>query len=122
MVQVFFVMLFFPVVMNALQYYIIDSFIKNQTPADHELIPGDDEDAEDTNHPSDSYRRRSRTADDDVGEFSGLEGDDETNKQGPPLKERAIEDKRPSSRGGKKPIRIFRNSTSMIRRQMGKRV
>ena len=44
MVQVFFVMLFFPVVMNALQYYIIDSFIKNQKPSDHDLIPGEDED------------------------------------------------------------------------------
>lgn len=32
-VQVFFVMLFFPVVMNAVQYYIIDGFIKNQKPA-----------------------------------------------------------------------------------------
>ena len=31
--QVFFVMLFFPVVMNALQYYIIDGFIKNQKPS-----------------------------------------------------------------------------------------
>ncbi|KAL8674007.1 MAG: hypothetical protein Q9168_001592 [Polycauliona sp. 1 TL-2023] len=36
-VQVFFVMLFFPVVMNALQYYIIDGFIKDQKPADPEL-------------------------------------------------------------------------------------
>ena len=36
MVQVFFVMLFFPVVMNAIQYYIIDSFIKDQKPSDHE--------------------------------------------------------------------------------------
>ncbi|KAL8994036.1 MAG: hypothetical protein Q9169_005896 [Polycauliona sp. 2 TL-2023] len=36
-VQVFFVMLFFPVVMNALQYYIIDGFIKNQKPADSEV-------------------------------------------------------------------------------------
>ncbi|KAI4139711.1 MAG: hypothetical protein L6R39_006155, partial [Caloplaca ligustica] len=36
-VQVFFVMLFFPVVMNALQYYIIDGFIKNQKPADPEV-------------------------------------------------------------------------------------
>lgn len=35
-VQVFFVMLFFPVIMNALQYYIIDGFIKNQKPADPE--------------------------------------------------------------------------------------
>ena len=36
-VQVFFVMLFFPVVMNAIQYYIIDSFIKEQKPAEHEI-------------------------------------------------------------------------------------
>ena len=28
--QIFFVMLFFPLVMNALQYYIIDGFIKGQ--------------------------------------------------------------------------------------------
>ena len=35
-VQVFFVMLFFPVIMNALQYYIIDGFIKNQHPAESE--------------------------------------------------------------------------------------
>lgn len=42
--QVFFVMLFFPVVMNALQYYIIDSFIKNQKSSEHEQIPSEDED------------------------------------------------------------------------------
>ena len=47
MVQVFFVMLFFPVVMNALQYYIIDSFIKDQKPSDHEPVPSEDEDESD---------------------------------------------------------------------------
>jgi hypothetical protein len=41
--QVIFVMLVFPVIMNATQYYIIDSFIKNQKP-EHELIPDEDED------------------------------------------------------------------------------
>ena len=40
--QVFFVMLFFPVIMNALQYYIIDGFIKDQKPSDHEPIPSED--------------------------------------------------------------------------------
>lgn len=40
--QVFFVMLFFPVIMNATQYYIIDSFIKNQKPSEHEALAGDD--------------------------------------------------------------------------------
>ncbi|KAL9031545.1 MAG: hypothetical protein Q9196_000440 [Gyalolechia fulgens] len=43
-VQVFFVMLFFPVVMNAVQYYIIDGFIKNQKPADSEADEPDDDD------------------------------------------------------------------------------
>lgn len=38
-VQVFFVMLFFPLVMNALQYYIIDGFIKNKNPEEHEDNP-----------------------------------------------------------------------------------
>lgn len=45
--QVFFVMLFFPVVMNATQYYIIDSFIKNQKPSEHEPLPSDDGDSDD---------------------------------------------------------------------------
>ena len=43
--QVFFVMLFFPVIMNALQYYIIDGFIKDQKPSDHEPIPSEDGEA-----------------------------------------------------------------------------
>lgn len=43
--QVIFVMLVFPVIMNATQYYIIDSFIKNQKPMDHERIPDDDADS-----------------------------------------------------------------------------
>lgn len=42
--QVIFVMLVFPVIMNATQYYIIDSFIKNQKPPEHEQIPSDDPD------------------------------------------------------------------------------
>lgn len=59
MVQVFFVMLFFPVVMNALQYYIIDSFIKDQKPSDHEL-PGEDGDEHGTDEHGETTRRRSR--------------------------------------------------------------
>ncbi|KAI1001483.1 hypothetical protein K3495_g6714 [Podosphaera aphanis] len=43
--QVAFVMLVFPLIMNATQYYIIDSFIKNQTPQrEHELLPDSDPD------------------------------------------------------------------------------
>jgi hypothetical protein len=46
-VQVIFVMLVFPVIMNALQYYIIDGFIKNQSPSDHEPIPSVDGSSDD---------------------------------------------------------------------------
>jgi len=45
--QVIFVMLVFPVIMNATQYYIIDSFIKNQKPEGHERIPDADSEAGD---------------------------------------------------------------------------
>ncbi|KAE8440754.1 hypothetical protein EG329_006613 [Mollisiaceae sp. DMI_Dod_QoI] len=48
--QVIFVMLVFPVIMNATQYYIIDSFIKNQKP-EHERIPdGDGDNSFDHDH------------------------------------------------------------------------
>ena len=33
--------------MNAIQYYIIDSFIKNQKPTDHEPIPSEEDEDED---------------------------------------------------------------------------
>jgi hypothetical protein len=45
--QIAFVMLVFPLIMNATQYYIIDTFIKNQKPGEFEVLPdGDEEDAE----------------------------------------------------------------------------
>ncbi|CAD6583995.1 MAG: hypothetical protein ASARMPREDX12_001499 [Alectoria sarmentosa] len=65
MVQVFFVMLFFPVVMNALQYYIIDSFIKDQKPSEHEPIPSEDGDEHSVDEHGRTRRRRSRGEDDD---------------------------------------------------------
>ncbi|KAI0009775.1 vacuolar membrane protein-domain-containing protein [Xylariaceae sp. FL0662B] len=40
-VQIVFVMMLFPLIMNALQYYIIDSFIKKKE-TDHERLPQDD--------------------------------------------------------------------------------
>ncbi|KAK2779122.1 hypothetical protein FQN53_001528 [Emmonsiellopsis sp. PD_33] len=40
-VQIFFVMLLFPVIMNAIQYYIIDIFIKKPIPEGDEGISGD---------------------------------------------------------------------------------
>ncbi|KAF7900593.1 uncharacterized protein EAF01_007895 [Botrytis porri] len=70
--QVIFVMLIFPVIMNATQYYIIDSFIKNQKP-DHELIPDEDSDS-DLEGRDGRYADPSRSVD---GIQSEGEGDDE---------------------------------------------
>ena len=71
-VQVFFVMLFFPLVMNALQYYIIDSFIKDKRPDGHELIPGEEssEDAPVTGRHQQVTHRSSEDAD-SGSEFGG---------------------------------------------------
>ena len=67
--QIFFVMLFFPVVMNALQYYIIDSFIKDDKPSDqHESVPSDDDDDgrhDDDDHHGNSSRDEEDADDDD---------------------------------------------------------
>ena len=45
--QVIFVMLVFPVIMNALQYYIIDGFIKNQKPPPPPGEVGEEEESRD---------------------------------------------------------------------------
>ena len=46
--QIAFVMLLFPLIMNALQYYIIDGFIKNKEPSGgHHALPQEDDDEED---------------------------------------------------------------------------
>lgn len=43
--QIAFVMMIFPLIMNAMQYYIIDSFIKmNDKGSDHERLPSEDPD------------------------------------------------------------------------------
>lgn len=91
--QVFFVMLFFPVVMNALQYYIIDGFIKDQKPkGQHELVPSEDEDETETNG-HDEPGRRSPSHDGIENSDSDVDGD-EANKQ--------ASDKRPQEpKGGR---------------------
>ena len=75
MVQVFFVMLFFPVVMNALQYYIIDSFIKDQKPSDHEL-PSEDGDEHTADEHGRTTRRRSRGEDHDSAQDTDVGNED----------------------------------------------
>ncbi|QPH00974.1 hypothetical protein C2857_005133 [Epichloe festucae Fl1] len=42
--QIAFVMMIFPLIMNGLQYYIIDSFIKDRETIDHERLPSEDPD------------------------------------------------------------------------------
>jgi hypothetical protein len=48
--QIAFVMMIFPLIMNALQYYIIDSFIKKKDSGDHERLPGEDPDGSRQHH------------------------------------------------------------------------
>lgn len=61
--QVAFVMFIFPVIMNATQYYIVDSFIKNQKPDGHERIADDEND--DT-YSSDGYENPQNGSSDEL--------------------------------------------------------
>lgn len=90
MVQVFFVMLFFPVVINALQYYIIDSFIKDQKPLDHEPIPSEDGDEDDMDDDG-GNRRHSLGQDHDEADDSDV--GDKTTKNNAEVKVSNIKDK-----------------------------
>lgn len=90
-VQVFFVMLFFPVVMNALQYYIIDGFIKDQKPTGHhELIPNDD--ADDDGAGSDDGVRRRLSRSQDGAADADLDVGDEVDKQAGIIRSQEPED------------------------------
>ena len=93
--QVIFVMLVFPVIMNATQYYIIDSFIKNQKPADHERIPDEDADSTEGHAPYEDPRSGSS---DEI--HSGDEEDEEVLAKEQELK-RAKGKARHSVRSGK---------------------
>lgn len=46
--QIFFVMMLFPLIMNAIQYYIIDSFIKMKNDGGHQRIPQEEADDSDS--------------------------------------------------------------------------
>ena len=65
-VQIAFVMLIFPVIMNGIQYYIIDSFIKNKedTP-EHDLLTAEDGDEEEGQHLRDNWDVSFETDDED---------------------------------------------------------
>jgi len=55
-VQIIFVMLLFPVIMNAVQYYIIDTFIKKPIPRGHQPLDSQD-DFDDAMLDDDRHRR-----------------------------------------------------------------
>lgn len=60
--QVVFVMLIFPVIMNATQYYIIDSFIKKQNHDEMQVLPQEDADEDDHSCDEHPVRRASEDA------------------------------------------------------------
>lgn len=64
--QIFFVMMFFPLIMNALQYYVIDSFIK-KAEADHERLPEEDPDWATGGAGADPYDADLFSSDDEEG-------------------------------------------------------
>lgn len=103
-VQVFFVMLFFPVVMNAIQYYIIDGFIKDQKPKEHhERIPTEDEDDSDINS-HEEVGRRSQDQDGTANTDADVNGD-ENNKQAESSQHQEPKDLLSSSTGPSSPTR-----------------
>ncbi|PNH56510.1 hypothetical protein VD0003_g1247 [Verticillium dahliae] len=63
--QIFFVMMFFPLIMNAMQYYIIDSFIKKAVGGDHERVPEEDPEWASANAAASPYDDRSGLFDSD---------------------------------------------------------
>jgi hypothetical protein len=103
--QVIFVMLVFPVIMNATQYYIIDSFIKNQKP-EHERIPGEDADSIDGERHQDPYEDPRSGSSDEV--HSGDEDDAEVLAKGVEVSKvkpkENVRSKR-GSRSGKSPLK-----------------
>jgi hypothetical protein len=74
--QIVFVMMLFPVIMNAMQYYIIDSFIKKQALSEggHEPLTGEDPD--DEHRPSSSDDSQTLLSPEDES-HDGLVSDDE---------------------------------------------
>lgn len=80
-IQIAFVMLIFPLIMNAFQYYIIDTFIKKRTPPDHEPIPSNDGDADDETDRPNRRQRPLLSGDDDDDSVMDSDEDVETRKK-----------------------------------------
>ncbi|KAJ4268195.1 hypothetical protein NW762_002257 [Fusarium torreyae] len=91
--QIAFVMMIFPLIMNALQYYIIDSFIKAKD-TDHERLNSNDSDDE-------GQRRRYDDSEDETSRVrlvdSEHETDSETDEEAAKLPPRPAHKTRPTS-------------------------
>lgn len=75
-VQIFFVMLLFPVCMNAIQYYIIDTFIKKPS---HELLEEDGDQGDDSDNDPDHRHALLAGLEDD----GTLVSEDDATERGP---------------------------------------
>lgn len=100
-VQILFVMLIFPVIMNAIQYYIIDGFIKDQRPGDHEPIPSDD--GEENDEEGFRRTRRQRSEGSEQRSDGAYDSDEEdTAKNSKTVKATEVSDKGAVSTGSVK--------------------
>lgn len=68
--QITFVMFIFPLIMNGIQYWIIDSFIKDQDNGDGEYVVAAGDDSEDEDDDDDEWLERQRRR-----REAGLDGD-----------------------------------------------
>lgn len=73
--QIAFVMMIFPLIMNGLQYYIIDSFIKKKE-VDHQQLPSDEPEGRLHNYQSRTRLRNHASAVDDSDSDSDFGGQD----------------------------------------------
>jgi hypothetical protein len=91
--QIIFVMLLFPVIMNAIQYYIIDTFIKKPLSRTHELLQEGDEVEDallDDGRTPRSARLTDVDDDDTFGPDGGIIGKDLSEGLEPPARPRGF--------------------------------
>ncbi|KZF24404.1 hypothetical protein L228DRAFT_259632 [Xylona heveae TC161] len=121
-VQVFFVMLLFPVIMNALQYYIIDSFIKGQVTEEHPHRPLHNQDSDEEDHDDNDSdqgasdeetrgRRRDSRGASTAAVSSSFATDAETTKRSVSTTTREIGSTRNSSKRGASSLSKARSSS-----------
>lgn len=86
-VQIIFVMLLFPVIMNAVQYYIIDMFIKKAIPEDKDSVNTLDTALAD----DDDRQHRSALLADMHDDEDSMDGDETAVSNGGPQRKRSVD-------------------------------